>query len=236
MPSKKFGAKRSGLVIKRKSSPSNQNENTELSKEVAWHGEQLDRIQWQNDQPESDKIALMAATIAAPHPQMKVEKAVERAFEIFTSTQRFVRDKIKPSDNENTRQALASLSIFWRIGAWPSKVDGSPYQDRSFNQFLRLFIPHKNDSERQHIYLEFLRDNPGGRKRSDKAAEKLLKEHRGKRFTLSDYEDLSQTIVEWWMNHPKYKRLKFPDGSLGLKAFNKLVGKSKKDEDGEFSS
>ena len=56
----------------------------------------------------------MAATIAAHHPQMKVEKAVERAFEIFTFTQRFVRDKTKPSDNENTRQVLASLSSFWR--------------------------------------------------------------------------------------------------------------------------
>ena len=224
MPSKKFGAKRSGLVIKRKSSPSNQNENTEFSKQVAWYGEQFDRIQWQNDQPESDKIASMAATIAAPHPQMKVEKAVERAFEIFTHNQRFVRDKIKPSGNENTKQALASLSIFWRIGVWPSKDDGSTYQARSLNQFLRLFIPHKNDSERQHIYLEFLRDNPGGRKRSDKAAEKLLEEHRGKSFTFSDYEDLSQTIVEWWMNHSKYNRLKFPDGSLGQKALNIFVG------------
>jgi len=236
MPSKKFGAKRSGLVIKRKSSPSDPNENTELSKEVAWYGEQLDRIQWQNDQPESDKIALMAATIAAPHPKMKVDKAVERAFEIFTSTQRFVRNKTKPSDNENTRQALASLSIFWRIGVWPSRGDGSPYQDRSLNQFLRLFIPHKNDSERKQIYLEFLKDNPGGRKRSTERAEKILKTHSGKKFKLSDYEDLSHAIVEWWMNHPKYNRLKFPDGSLGQKAFNKLVGESKKDEDGEFSS
>ena len=34
MPLKKFGAKKSGLVIKRKSFPPNQNENTELFKEI----------------------------------------------------------------------------------------------------------------------------------------------------------------------------------------------------------
>ena len=223
MPSKKFGAKRSGLVIKRKSSPPNQNENTELFKEIEWYRDQLDRIQWQNDQPNSDKIASMAATIAAHHPQMKVEKAVERAFEIFTYTQSFVRDKLKPTENETIRQVLANSSSFWRIGAWPLRADGSLYQNRSLNQFLRLFIPYKNDSERQQIYLAFLRDNPGGRKRSIQGAKKLLKTHSGKRFTSSDHEKISKTLVEWWMKHPKYNALKFPESSLGHRALQNLT-------------
>ncbi|MDB4490721.1 hypothetical protein N9246_01665 [bacterium] len=165
----------------------------------------------------------MAATIAAPHPQMKVEKAVERAFEIFTYTQSFVRDKIKPTENETIKQVLSNSSSFWRIGAWPLRADGSPYQNRSFNQFVRLFIPYKNDSERQHIYLEFLRDNPGGRKRSIQGATKLLKTHSGKRFTSSDHENISKTLVEWWMKHPKFNPLKFPESSLGQKALKDLT-------------
>ncbi|MDA7514421.1 hypothetical protein N8513_00305 [bacterium] len=229
MPSKKFAAKNSELLIKRKSSPPNQNENTELINEIAWYNEQLDRIQWQDDQPDSNKIASMAATIAAPYPQMKVESAVERAFKIFTYTQLFVRDKTKPSDNENTRQVLAKCSSFWRKGVWPLRNDGSPYKYRSLNQFLRFFIPHKNDSERRLIYLEFLVDNPGGCHRSNKVAKELLKKHSGKKFTFSDYEDLSRTIVEWWMNHPKYNPLKFPEDSLGQIAFNNLVGEGKLD-------
>lgn len=225
MSSKKFGAKRSGLVIKRKSSPPNQNENTKLFKEIEWYRNQLDRIQWQKDQPNSDKIASMAATIAAPHPQMKVAKAVERAFEIFTYTQSFVRDKLAPIEDETIKDVLSNSSSFWRIGAWPLRADGSPYQNRSLNQFLRLFIPFKNDSERQQIYLEFLRDNPGGRKRSIEGAKEILKTHSGKKFTSSDHEKISKTLVEWWMKHPKYNALKFPERSLGHDALKNLTDK-----------
>jgi|GEM_PF-5798436 len=208
---------RSALTLKKdKPKPANRASSfQQFQREAAWVSQQLRRVNQVEKLPGATEISLLAASLLGGSVEKDDDAAIQRAIELWHLTNSELKKRKTRPEGIEIENGLKDLGVFSRAAPWPEKANGTPFESRNLNPFLQLLIPIKNLQQRQAYYLEFLEDNPGGKKRTKKAAENLLRKHKGKSFTINDYNDLRDVMIKWWMQHESFNPLKFPKGSVG---------------------
>lgn len=229
--SKKSSLPRSALTIK-KSKPKPLNKETsfqQFQREAAWVSRQLVRLNQVGNGPSVTEISLLAASLLGGSVEKDDDAAIQRAIRLWHLTISELKKRKTRPERIEIENGLKKLGVFSRVAPWPERANGTPFESRNLNPFLQLLIPLKNLQQRQAYYLKFLEDNPGGNKRTNKAAEKLLRKHKVKSFTINDYNDLKDVMIKWWMQQESFNPLKFPKGSVGYIWKKQLLGEAKDD-------